>query len=185
LRGDNQLDASEEAAFRWIDLIPSKGQEIQVCQSHRFLGNVYHSKNEREKAIHHFEISLKIASDFKWGDQLFWINRSLAQLFLSEQRLDDANTHIERAKSYVGENAYNLGRATEVQARIWFRQGRLEDAISETSRAIEICEKLGAVRDASRCKSLLEGIKQALAGEPPRVKLFPVSTDSLSQARGS
>ena len=49
-----------------------------VCESHRFLGDVYSSKGEREKDIHHFEAALKIASPFNWNDQPFWIYHSLA-----------------------------------------------------------------------------------------------------------
>jgi tetratricopeptide (TPR) repeat protein len=138
---------------------------------------VYRTKNEREKAIHHFEEALKIASDLGWDDQLFWINRSMAQLFLSGGKFDDANVHIERAKSHTTQNAYNLGRAMEVQARIWHQQRQLTDSASEASRAVEIYKKQGALRDVRRCEGLLKGIQQSISGEPLKATPFPIPTE--------
>ena len=48
LLGDKQLDAAKEAASQAIDLAPGKGQEFLTCDSHRFLGEIYRSKGERE-----------------------------------------------------------------------------------------------------------------------------------------
>jgi tetratricopeptide (TPR) repeat protein len=70
---DDQLDAAEEAATRAIKLLPEKGQEYIVCESHRILGTIHESKGEREKSIHHYEAALGIASPFNWHDELFGI----------------------------------------------------------------------------------------------------------------
>jgi tetratricopeptide (TPR) repeat protein len=59
LRSDNQLDAAEEAAFRAIKLLPEKGNQYRVCESHQILGEIYESKGETEKAIHHYETSAR------------------------------------------------------------------------------------------------------------------------------
>ena len=158
---DEQLDAAEEAASRAINLFPGKGQESLVCQSHRVLGDVYFSKGEREKAIHHFEVALGIASPLHWSDELFWIHCSLAWLFLDESEFNDAHAYIEQAKSHAGEHTYCLGGATVILARIWYQQGRLGDAQSEALLAIEIFEKLGAAKDIEKSKELLWGIEQA------------------------
>jgi tetratricopeptide (TPR) repeat protein len=135
---------------------------ISLCQSHRVLGEVYGRKGEKEKAINHFETALRIASPFKWQDELFWIHYALAQLFLTEDELDDANTHIEQAKSHAVDNTYNLGRGMEFQARIWYRQSRLEDARSEALGALEIYEKLGAAQDVGKCRELLQEIEHVM-----------------------
>ena len=82
LHDDKQLKAAEDAASRAIKLLPAKGQEFLVCQSHRVLGDMYRSKGEREKAIHHFETALGAATCLIWNDQPFWIHCSLALLFL-------------------------------------------------------------------------------------------------------
>jgi len=73
LRDDNQLDAAEEAASRATDLLPEKGQEFRACEAHLALGNVYRSKGETKKAIHHFEAALEVASSSGREDRLFWI----------------------------------------------------------------------------------------------------------------
>ena len=62
MHDDKQLDAAEEAAFRAIDLLPEKGQQSRAGYSHRVLGSIYRSKGETEKAIHHLEVVLEIAS---------------------------------------------------------------------------------------------------------------------------
>ena len=159
---DNQLDAAEEAAFHAIDLLPEKGQEILVCQSHRILGNVYRLKGEIEKAIHHLEVALGIASSFNWHNSLFWVHYDLARLFLNQGRFDDANAQLERAKPHTINSVYNLGYATELQARVWYRQRRLEEAKSEVLRATDIYEKLGAATKMEGCRELLRDIEKEL-----------------------
>ena len=44
LRSDNQLDAAEEVALRAINLLPEKGKEFRVCESHRALGHIYQDR---------------------------------------------------------------------------------------------------------------------------------------------
>ena len=164
-----QLDAAEEAATRANGLLPVEHQESLVrCQSYRTLGCVFHSKGEKEKAIHHFKVALGIASPFEWHDELFWANYALALVFLSGDELDVVHTHIEQAKLHAVNNTYNLGRAMELQARAWYQWGRLEEATSEASRALEIFEKLGAAEAQELCRDLLQDIERVMKpGEKP------------------
>ena len=185
LRSDRQINAAEEAASRTINLLPEKGQEYLVCQSHRDLGRIYRSKGEREKAVHHFEKALGIASAFKWQTELFQVHCSLAWLFLNEDGFEGAHDHIDQAKSHAADTALALGRAMETKARIWYRQHRLEDAISETLGAVEIYEKLGASRDTARCKGLLRNMERAMAGELLKMMPLLVPVNSPSSARGT
>ena len=153
LLGAGQLDAAEDTASRTIDLL--EGQEFTACRSHRVLGDVSKAKGDREKAIRHLETALGIASPLNWHAQLFWIHAALAELFRDGDEFDNANAHIEQAKSCTVGHPFKLGRAMEIQARIWYRQGMFEDAKSEGSRALEIYEKLGAAKDAEDCRYLL------------------------------
>ena len=161
LLGDGQLDVAEDVASRALDLIQEKGQEFLSCESHRALGDIHHFKGQRKEAVDHFETALRIASPFDWHIQLFWIHYSLAGLFLKENGFDEAHAHIEKAKPHAGEDKYRLGRATEMQARILYRQRRLENATSEVLSALRIFEKLGAVEDAENCRGLLRKIERA------------------------
>ena len=156
---DGQLDAAEEVASRAIRLLPEK-EEFLLCRSHRALGDIYRSKEKTEKAVHHFEMARRIASRFDWTFELFWIHYSLARLFCNEYKLSDAHVHIERAKSRAVNSTYSLGRAVELQAGIYYRQHRLEDATSEALRALEIFEKLGASGEAKSCRALLRDIEE-------------------------
>jgi tetratricopeptide (TPR) repeat protein len=157
----NQLDAAEEAIMRSINLL-GKGQEYRLCDCHRILGSLFYSKREREKAIHHYNIALGIAGEFDWHDLLFWIHDSLAKLFRDEGEFDDAHTHIKQAKEYALDNKYCLGRAMDTQARIWHRQSRHEEAVSEVMCAIEIFEKLGAVKEIAFSRTLLHRIEESM-----------------------
>ena len=154
---NNQLDDAEEAISRATSLLPEKGQQIDICQCHRALGAIYHSRGETEKAIHHFEKALKIASSSNWFDELFWTRYSLAILFSNQDKLKDAHAHVEQAKSHAVDycDTYLLARATKLQAGFWHKQRRFEEAKSEALRAIDAFEKLGAAHDAKRTKKLL------------------------------
>ena len=160
LLGDKQPDAAEEAITRSIDLL-GKYAGFPLCQSHRILGDILWYKGERENAIHNYNAAIEIASPSNWQDQLFWTHHSLATLFCDEEEFDNAHTHIEQAKQHAHNDKYALGRAMEAQARIWHQQGRLENAVSEASRAIEIFGNLGAARDFDRCRDWLQGIREA------------------------
>ena len=162
LRSDNQLDAAKEAVSQAIGLVPPKGQEFLACQSQRLLSDIYRSKGERENAIHHFEAALAIVSPFNWHDQLFWINYDLALLFLDEREFEVAHTHVRQAKSHTLNDAYKLGRAMGLQARIWHQERRLKEAKSEALRAIETYEKLGAANDLKGCRTLLQEVEREM-----------------------
>ena len=162
---NKQLDAAENAACRAIDLAPDKGQEYLSCQLHRTLGQIYQRKGEKGKAIHHFETTLRIASPFNWHGILFWIHYDLIELFRDEQEFDEAHTHIERAKPHTVNDAYKLGRVTGIRADVWYRQHRLEQAQSEALQALEIYERLGATKEASNCRNLLQEVERAMKNQ--------------------
>ena len=159
---DEQLDAAEEAALRTINLLSGTDDQYEVGDCHRLLGNVHHSKGDTEKAINQFETSIGIASTFDWHHLLFWNNYSLAELFFDEGRFDDAHVHIQLAKSHAINDRHQLGRAMELQARFWCREGRFEEAKSEGLRAAEVYEGIGATKDAERCKTNLRDIEEKM-----------------------
>ena len=170
---DDQLDASEDAASRGIELISVKDQGYLFCQLSQILGDVYRSKGEKQKAIHHYETALRLGSPpNNWREVLFWNHYALAMLFRDEGEFDDATTHIERAKSHVIDDAYKLGRAMHLQANFWHGQGRLEDAKSQAKNALEILERSGAAYDAGVCRTLLQIIRREMKSQ---------SADSLGE----
>ena len=158
---DKRLDAAEEAAFRAIALLPENGQQFLVCESHQVLGKIYRSKGEIEKAIYHFQVALKIASPFDWHDLLFWLDYELAVLLHDEDRFDGTQAHLDRARSHAVNNTYNLGVAMELQAMIWYKQGRLEEARTEALRAADVYDKLGATNKMEDCRKLLRKIENS------------------------
>ena len=50
----------------------------------------------------------------------------------------------------------------EVQAELWYKQDRVEEAKSEALRAADAYEKLGAAKDLKRCRVLLQWIEEEM-----------------------
>jgi tetratricopeptide (TPR) repeat protein len=160
---NNQLDAAEEAASRSIDLLPD-GEQLEVCQGRRVLGDICRSKGEIEKAVDHFEVALRIADLFDWHGEQFSALCSLAELFSDQGRFDHAHTHVERAKSHTVNNAYSVGHTMGLQALIWHRQRRLKEAKSEALCAAGVFEKLGAAKELEDCRNILQWIEEEMNG---------------------
>ena len=160
---DEQLDSAEEAASRVIDLVrvSGGGEESSVCACYRLLGNICRSKGEAEKAIDHLETALGIATTFLWHDELFWIHHDLATLFFAKEGFDDAHAHIGRAKAYVVDDTYLLGRGIEQDAKFWYLQGNFEEARREALCAADVYGKIGATKDVEDCWAILRDIEEA------------------------
>ena len=159
---DKQFDAAEEAATSVINLVPGEGNQFQVCQSHRILGEIYQSRGDAENAIRHYNVALGVASSFDWYDELFWVHLALVELFWVKSQFDNAHSHLEHAKSHAVHDAYFMGRTVEQQAWVWFKQCRLKEARLGAQQAVDIYGKTGAARDAERCKKLLQDIQAKL-----------------------
>jgi len=157
-----QLDAAEEAASQSINLRTGKVDQSLVCACHRILGLIHSSKGEKEKAIDHFEAGLGIASSFDWHFEQFWDHYNLARLFFDQGRFNDSDAHVERAKLHAVNNMYHVGRAMELQAGFWYKQGRLREAKSEVLCAIDGYEKVGATRSLERCRNLIRDIERGM-----------------------
>ena len=128
----------------------------------RTLGNICRSKGETEKVVHHFEVPLGTTSSFNWNDEIFWIHSSLAVPSPDEGKFDDGHARIERAISYTVNNAHDLGKAIVLQAVLWHKQHRSEEARFEFEvlRVVDIFEKLGATQDVENCRTLLQRIQR-------------------------
>ena len=50
----------------------------------------------------------------------------------------------------------------ELQANIWYKQHRLEEARSEALRVADIYERFGDAEDAEDCRRLLQNIQKEL-----------------------
>jgi tetratricopeptide (TPR) repeat protein len=161
LCADQQFDAAEEAASQSLNLIPESSR-YGICQGHRVLGDIRRSKGEVEKAINHYEEALRIADSFHLHDQQYEAHCSLAELFFSQDRSDDAHAHIERAKAYAVNDPYSLGCAMMVHACIWCGQGKFGEAKSEALCAVAMFEKFGAAKMLERCGKLLELIDEKM-----------------------
>ena len=187
LYGDKQLDAAEETASQAIDLLEG-GNQFTVCKCYGLLGRICHSRGETEKAIKHFETALGIASTFNWRGRLSAINCGLAELFCGENRFDEAHARVGLAKSHAINDSYQLGHAMTLQASVWYKERRLEEAKSEVLRAVGVFEKLGATRGLEKCSNLLRCIEKEMkmpvtSGKSLETLLFPAPANSPFSGR--
>jgi len=107
------LSAAEEPASRAIDLFLNQGSNLGSAMSPS-LGDYIDTAQERE-GRRPFSSSPRLATHSTGAIQLFLIRECLVWLFLNEGRFDDAQSHIEHAKSITIDNEYFLGRATELR----------------------------------------------------------------------
>ena len=98
-----------------IELLREDG-ELQRCQGHRVLGTTYYSKDGAEKAIHHLEMSRRIATSLDSPYQLFWTYFTMAQGVFVESEFDDAHAQIEHTTSHATHDACLLSHAPLRQA---------------------------------------------------------------------
>ena len=158
LQDDKQLDAAEEVALHAIDLLPEEGEEIQVYKCHRVLGAIYQSKGEMEKVVLHLEAALGIASALNSAEELFQAHSDLAGIFIHEGRFNNAQAHLEHAKSFVADNTHFLARASFLQARLWYVQDMFGEARIEALIAFDTFAKLGIVEYVESTRRLLQQI---------------------------
>ena len=136
------FDAAEETVSHAITLLPENGEQQLTCQCHRILGDIHWARGNTMEAIEQFEIALRTVSPYDWVN-VFWSHYALVLLFIEEDRLDDANTHLEHAKLHAVHNAHDLAFGMHLEAYVRACQGRFEEAECEALRAVDAFEKLG------------------------------------------
>ena len=194
LQHDSQLGAAEEAASRAINIL-DKGDQYRVEECHTILGDIYHSKGETEKAISHYETALRIATSFNWPVEQSSNHYRLARMFHHLADFDGADAHVKHAKSYAINIPFDLGLAMRLQARIWYRQCKFEEAKLEALDAADIFEKIGAVGEVEECRYILRRIERKMKrpitsgelnsdGELLEMLLLPSAINFLFSARG-
>ena len=161
LREDKQFDAAEEAVTRAMGLSRNRYQ-YQLGQAHKVLGQIHQSKGDTEKAIHHFEESLRIASALNTYDQLSTTHLILANFYLNQDKLDKAHAHAENAKSHAGSDMLILGGAFYFSALVLSTKNRPEEAKPEALRALAIFERLGVTNHMERTRRLLKKIEEKI-----------------------
>ena len=158
---EQQLDAAENAATHAMDLSKDHDQH-KLCQTHNVLGKIYRSKGNREKAIHHFEASLRIASSLNSRRRLSMGHLALAKLYSEEGKFDDAHMHIEHAKWHAGDDVLFLGCVVLISARVLYEQNRPAEGKPEALHALAVFEKLGATGFAEQTRKVLEEIEEVV-----------------------
>ena len=166
LSKDKQLDAAKEAVSRAMHL-PGNRDQLELHQCRKVLGEIHQSQGSTERAVHHFEESLKIASDLNSHRLLSDSHVALAELYLEEGEFDHARTHAEHAKSHAGDDMYLLGRAVFTNACILNEQIGFEDSKAEALRALAIFEELGATDLVEATRQFLEGSGKSIYDGTP------------------
>ena len=159
---DNQVDAAEDLSSRTIDLPPDGPSQTQLYEHHHTLGHISHRRGDTKAAIDHHKKAFGIARSLNSHEKQTGILACLVGLFLEAEKFDDAQVHIEYLRLYAVNDPAHLGVAMVAQAGIWYRQGKLKEAISELSQNISLYEKNGVSRDQV---ASLKGCLRKLEGE--------------------
>ena len=160
LAEDGQADAAEEAITRATGI--SSSESAQSEHDH-ILGHVSLARGEMGAAITHHEKALGIAASLNSREGKSLIIRCLVHLLLKEGRFDDAQVHLEFLKSDAANDIVSLGLAALVQACVWRRQGRVEEAEAELSRVAGVYQKMGVSADfMERCNAFRRQIDERM-----------------------
>jgi len=145
LAEDGQVDAAEEAITRANDFC---SDEPTQPEHYHVLGHISLARGKTGEAISHHETALGIATSLNSSRQTqSQIIRCLVHLLLKEGRFDDAQAHLEFLKSDAANDIVSLGLAAAIQACVWRRQGRAEEAEAEIARVVVIYQKMGVPAD--------------------------------------
>ena len=162
----DQADAAEEAILRAAKLSSDKLSQSDLCEHHHILGHISLSRGEMGAAIIHHERALGIATSLNSQEKQSSILRCLVHLLLKEGRIDDAQVHLEFLKSDAANDMVSLGLAALVQAWVWRRQGRFEEAEEELSRVFGVYEKMGVSPVfMERCKVFCRHIDEKMKSQ--------------------
>jgi len=148
LAKDGQADAAEEAASNAINLaFMDKPSEYTLCQHHCILGHIWLSRGGMEAAIGHCKKAIRVASSLSLQEEQTSILLCLVKLLLTEGRFNDAQVHLESLKLDTANNIFHLQLAAAIQVCVWHQQGRFEEADSEVSQVLNMCQKIGVLAD--------------------------------------
>jgi tetratricopeptide (TPR) repeat protein len=159
------LDAAGEIASRAIPFLKND-EQYNLCEVHTLLGRVYGFKRNPKKAIEHFMVSLAITSSRGWHSQTALVHSFLGVVLSDAGMFDDAGTHLELARSHAVNNQLESVHTIKLQAYIWFKQHRFEEAESEYLRALDAYERLGDITNASECRGFAESARQKIDHGP-------------------
>ena len=163
LVNDNQVDAAEEVASRMVNLSSDGPSQAQLYERHSILGQICDCRGEVDAAIDHYTKALGIGSSVFSPDKQASILCDLVALLLQEKRFDGIQLYIEQLKLHVVGDPLHLGMAMGMQARVWYYQGRFEEARSELSRAIGLFEKIGVLATVTaQFKGFLQQIEEKI-----------------------
>jgi len=190
LAEDGQADAPEEAINHATNFSSDK---VAQSEHHHILGHISLSRGGMGAAITHHERALEIATSLNSREGKSLIIRCLVHLLLKKGRFDDAQVHLEFLKSDAANDIVSLGLAAVVQACVWRREGRVEEAEAELSRAIGVYQKMGVSADfPERCNAFRRQIDEKMntqdasretgGGECLGTVLTLVSVDTLAQS---
>ena len=169
-----QVDAAEETASRAINLVPDNPRP-QICEHHQVLGHICRSRGEMGAATSHFERALAIASSLNlWGVQAVVLH-CLVRLLLEEGDFDGAQVYLDRLKTHMAGDSFNLDLVMLLQACAWYQRGKLGEAKLEFSRILCVYEKIGISADLlGSCRDIVRVIEE----EMNRLSIAPDESDN-------
>ena len=156
-----QLGGALRCVDRLFILLRNGGDKGLLRSCGRILATISVQMGNLSDAKEILEGTLEVP--FLLGDahSRFWIIYRLAEVYFGLGDLDGVGRQVSNMKSLAqaSHDQYLLGRAIELQAKVWLRVGRFAEARSEALLALVAYGKAGNARNQEKCGELLKCIE--------------------------
>jgi len=109
------------------------------------LGNYYALQSKRKEAIEIYKKALPLPEKLKDTTHLYIINYNIAELFLDDKDVINAQFYVEETNNYVkglNPDAYHAG-AKLLTGKLYFLQNNTQKAIEVLTESVKLSEKSG------------------------------------------
>jgi tetratricopeptide (TPR) repeat protein len=155
------MESAERTTQQGLNISLQEGHEINRNYFTNALGLVSLSKGDYDRALEHFEKSLKLAENLNQSDEKIGILLNIGELYRKKSDLKNSFKYSFEAADLLIENTPNVLKFSVLNnLGILYRDnGDLPNAIKNIESALEIAEKTGDLYRKSLCLSNLAGIK--------------------------
>ena len=156
-----QLKGASRCVDRLFSLLRNGGDKGLLRSCSRILATIAVQMGNLSDAKEILESTLEVPLLLGDPHSRFWITYRLAEVYFGLGDSDGVGNQITNMKSLaqVSHDQYLLGRAMELQAKVWLKTGRFAEARSEALLALSAYGKAGNSRNQEKCGELLECIE--------------------------
>ena len=168
-----QLRGASRCVDRLFALLGNGGDKGLLRSCGRILATISVQIGNLSDAKEILESTLEVPLLLGDAHSRFWIIYRLAEVYFGLGDLDGVGNQITGMKSLaqVSHDQYLLGRAMELQAKVWLKTGKFAEARSEALLALSAYGKAGNSRNQEKCGELLKYIEVESSNSASKMEL--------------